>query len=180
MLLTQASTLKNSETFWQQIEDRLSKIPQPEPVYLTGDFNVRFQAAHKLDEGVTGPFTYGKGPQFIDHNASSNRSLCIQAMKLSNMVEAASYKTPNQLHHITYKDKAAPPKDWSQLVLDPTPMQQLYDKLFRQMDQDALVSAANIRSFLDLSELLPPLRKSLILTQSDSKDWTTSLLGDSG
>ena len=77
-------------------------------------------------------------------------------MKLSNMVEAASYKTPNQLHHITYKDKAAPPKDWPQFVLDPITMQQLYDKLFWQMDQEALVSAANIRSFLDVPELLPP------------------------
>ena len=85
------------EPFWQQIEERLSKIPHFEPIYLTGDFNVRFQAAHKHDEGITGPFAYGKGPQFIDHNASSNRSLCVQAMKLSNMVEAASYKTPNQL-----------------------------------------------------------------------------------
>ena len=59
-------------------------------------------------------------------------------------------------------------------------MQQLYDKLFRQMDQDALVSAVNIRSFLDLPELSRPLRKSLILTQSDSKDWATSLKEDSG
>ena len=75
------------------------------------------------------------------------------------MVEAASYKTPNQLQHITYKDKAAPPKDWSQFVLDPIPMQQLYDKLFKQMDQEALTAAANIRSFLDLPELLPPPKK---------------------
>ena len=96
------------------------------------------------------------------------------------MVEAASYKTPNQLHHITYKDKAAPPKDWSQFVLDPIPMQQLYDKLFRQMDQEALVSAANIRSFLIFQNYCLPPRKSLILTRSDSKDWTTSLLENSG
>ena len=80
-------------------------------------------------------------------------------MKLSYIVEAASYTTPNQLQHITYKDKAAPPKDWSQFVLDPIPLQQPCDQLFRQMDQEALTAAANIRSFLDLPELLPPPKK---------------------
>ena len=71
------------------------------------------------------------------------------------MVAAANYKTPNQLRHIICKDKAGPP----QFALDPIPMQQFYDKLFRQMDQEALVSAANIRSFLDLPELLPPQKE---------------------
>ena len=74
------------EPFWQQLEEKISKIPQPEPVYITGNFKVRFQAAYKHDDGATGPFTYGKGSQFMDHNSSFNRSLCIQAMKISNMV----------------------------------------------------------------------------------------------
>ena len=32
------------QPLWGQIEEHISKIPQPEPVYITGDFNVRFQA----------------------------------------------------------------------------------------------------------------------------------------
>ena len=59
------------EPFWDTLEQHLSKIPQPEPVYLTGDFNVRFQTQHKHDQGVTGPYTYGKGSRYIDHNAES-------------------------------------------------------------------------------------------------------------
>ena len=70
--------------FWDNLEERIAKIPQPEPVYLVGDFNVRFQAQHKHDDGVTGPYTYGKGPRFVDHSAQSNRSLCIRTMLFRN------------------------------------------------------------------------------------------------
>ena len=68
------------EPFWDQLESHINNIPAPEPVYITGDFDVRFQASHKNDEGVTGKFTYGKGPRCIDHNATSNRSLCVRTM----------------------------------------------------------------------------------------------------
>ena len=143
------------EPSWDQLEAQLCKIPQPEPVYVTGDFNVRFQAQHRNDEGVTGPFTFGKGTKYIDHNATSNRSLCVKAMKLQGMVEVASYKTPNPTQHITYRDKAAPPKDWEQFLLDPLPLQQVYDKLHFTMQEHSVEVAANIRSFLDLPDLLP-------------------------
>jgi len=144
--------------FWDSLEERIAKIPQPEPIYLVGDFNVRFQAQHKHDEGVTGPHTYGKGTKYIDHNAQSNRSLCVRTMQLLGMVEAASWITPNPIHHITFKDKAAPPPDWSQFVLDPIPMQQLYSHIESQVqDLDlALSVSAAVRSFLELPELLAP------------------------
>ena len=144
------------EPFWDKLEEHLSKIPQPEPVYVTGDFNVRFQAAHKNDEGVTGPFTRGKGARYIDHNAASNRSLCVKTMKLQGMVEVASYRTSSPVHHITYRDKAAPPQDWEQFLLDPLPMQQFYDKLHYEMTEHSVEVAAHIRAYLDLPDLLPP------------------------
>ena len=114
------------EPFWEQLENCIDNTPQPEPVYVTGDFNVRFQAKRRRDEGVLGPFVYGKGAQYIDHTASSNRTTCIKTMSRCNMVEAASYRSPNMMHHITYGDKAAPPTDWSQFVLDPLVMQQVW------------------------------------------------------
>ena len=144
--------------FWDQLEDHISKIPQPEPVFITGDFNVRFQATHKNDEGVTGPFVYGKGKRFIDHSAESNRSLCVQSLQRLNMLEVASYKTPSLMQQITYKDKAAPPKDWSQFLLDPLIMQQVYDKVHFEMGEYALITAMNIRSFLEMDSLLPAPR----------------------
>ena len=97
------------QPFWDSLDEYLTTIPQPEPVYLTGDFNVRFQAQRPRDLGVTGPYTYGKGKRYIDHTADSNRSLCIKTMQLQNMVEVASYKTPLPVQHTTYRDKAAPP-----------------------------------------------------------------------
>ena len=92
------------QPFWQQLEEHVSKIPQPEPVYLVGDFTVRFQAQHANDHGVTGPFTYGKGGAHIDHSAESNRSLCVKTMQQLDMMEVTSYKTPLPIHHITYRD----------------------------------------------------------------------------
>ena len=125
-------------------------------MYITGDFNVRFQARRKNDEGVTGPFTYGKGTRYIDRNSSSNRSLCVNTMQRLDMVEVASYRTPDPMHHITYRDKAAPPKDWSQFLLDSLIIQQFYDVLHHQMGADSLVVAAKVRSFLEMDSLLPP------------------------
>ena len=63
------------QPFWDQLESHINSIPAPEPVYITGDFNVRFQASHKNDEGVTGKFTYGKGSRCIDHNATAVRTM---------------------------------------------------------------------------------------------------------
>ncbi|OLQ13010.1 hypothetical protein AK812_SmicGene3016 [Symbiodinium microadriaticum] len=126
------------EPFWEQLQDHVSNIPQPEPVVVTGDFNVRFQAKHRNDGHCLGPFVYGKGPSFIDHSASSNRTLCRSFLQHQNMVEAASYKTPDLLKHITYRDKAAPPSDWSQFVLDPIPLQQIYTKLEARLGELAL------------------------------------------
>ena len=147
------------QPFWDTLEEYTAKIPQPEPLYITGDFNVRLQAQHKNDQGVTGPYVYGKGSKHIDHTASSNRSLCVRSMLLQGMVEVASYKTPNPVHQITYRDKAAPPTDWSQFVLDPLIMQQFYQKLQQQEDTQALNIAARVRSFLPLDTPLPPPQK---------------------
>ena len=72
------------------------------------------------------------------------------------MIEVASYKTPSQVRHITYRDKAAPPKDWSQYVLDPLIMQQFYAHLSSKDPIESLPIAARIRSYLDLPTPLPP------------------------
>ena len=147
------------QPFWDSLEEHVSKIPHPEPVYLTGDCNVRVQAQHKNDEGVTGPFVYGKGSRYIDHTANSNRSLCVRAMQSLSMVEASSYLTPNPVHQITYRDKAAPPSTWSQFILDPLIMQQFYDQMHSRFQEDALEVSALIRSFIMTEDLLPPDRQ---------------------
>ena len=72
------------------------------------------------------------------------------------MIEVASYKTPNLLQQVTYRDKTAPPKDWSQFVFDPIGVQQCYDVLHNNLQEYALVTAAHVRSFLDLNDIVPP------------------------
>ena len=147
------------QPFWTSLENHLSTIPQPEPVYVVGDFNVRFQGTHSTDMGVLGPYTYGKGRQAIDHTASSNRSLCVHMLKQQNMVEVASYKTPNPVHQITYRDKAAPPSEWSQFILDPPVILQLWSHLQKNYGAHTIDIAAHIRSFLPLEQALPPTKK---------------------
>ena len=149
---------EDRQPFWEQLEEHLSRIPHPEPLYLTGDFNVRFQASHRHDEGVTGPHTYGKGPRFIDHTATSNRSLCVKTMQSLGMLEAASYITPIPSHQITYRDKAAPPASWEQFIMDPLILQQFYSQLHQRTPEASLEVAALVRSYLDLPELLPPTK----------------------
>ena len=135
------------------MEEYISKLPQPEPIYITGDFNVRFQAQHPNDQGVTGPFTYGKGAKSIDHSATSNRSLCIRAMNLLGMLEVGS-QPPN--HN---RDKTAPPTDWSQFSLDPLVLQQFYEKSFHTFGEGALTISSHVRAFLDLPQPLPPTKQ---------------------
>ena len=134
------------QPFWETLDEHLSRIPHPEPLYLTGDFNVRFQASHRHDEGVAGPHTYGKGVRYIDHTATSNRSLCIKTMQSLGMVEAASYLTPTLSQQITYRDKAAPPASWEQFILDPLVLQQLYSKIQPIFGDSSLEIAALTRS----------------------------------
>ena len=147
------------EPFWNKLEEYIDKIPQPEFVTLTGDFNVRFQGAHSSDQGVTGPYTYGKGKQWVDHTATGNRALCVRTMQRLHMVEAASYKTPSPTQQITYRDKAAPPTDWSQYLLDPLIMQQFYTHLQAKDPAQALTIASQIRAYLDLPQPLPPPKR---------------------
>ena len=146
------------QPFWEQLDEHLSRIPHPEPLYLTEDFNVRFQASHRNDEGVTGPHTYGKGQRYIDHTATSNRSLCVKTMQSLGMLEAALYITPAPSQQITYRDKAAPPASWEQFIVDPLILQQFYAQVQQRAPQASIEVAALIRSYLDLPELLPPTK----------------------
>ena len=157
------------DPYWESLETQLEAIPQPEPVYITGDVNVRFQAKNRHDGDVLGPFVYGKGAPYIDHTATSNRSLCIKMLQRNNMVEVASYKTPKMIQQITYKDKAAPPTDWSQFVMDPLVLQQFYGVVASKCSGQATQLAFRIRSFLDLPPLLHPPKYSLKWILTDFK-----------
>ena len=72
------------------------------------------------------------------------------------MVEVASYKTPKMIQQVTYKDKPAPPTDWSQFVMDPLVQQQFYGVVASKCSGQATQLAFRIRNFPDLPPLLQP------------------------
>ena len=75
------------------------------------------------------------------------------------MVEVASYITPNFKQQIIYRDKAAPPSNWEQFVLDPLVTQQFYETMQKPFGEETLSVASNIRSYLELPQPLPPSRQ---------------------
>ena len=117
-----------------------------------------------------------------DTSTTSNRSFRMSAMKSLNMVEAASYLTPNMSQQITHKDKAAPPTSWTQFVLDPLIMQQFYFSL-SSLSPDPTEIASIVRAFVMEEELLPPDRLDSLpapMTFQRFDHWTTHLLGNKG
>ena len=118
---------------------------------------------HSCDQGVLGPYTYSKGRLAIDHTATCNRSLRVQLLKQNNMLEVASYKTPYPVHqivhHITYRDQAAPLSAWSQCLLDPTDVLQFSSNLQRNNGMGTIDTATHIRSLLPPEQPLAPSQK---------------------
>ena len=72
------------------------------------------------------------------------------------MVEVCSFRTPCLKQQITYRDKATPPQDWSQFVLDPIALQQFYSKTSQIAGPQTLEIAFKIRSYKDIPSLLTP------------------------
>ena len=152
--------------FWDSLEEHIAKIPRPEPLYLVGDFNVRFQAQHRNDEGVTGPFTsftYGKGTRYIDHNAQSNRSLCVRTMQLLGMVEGSFLDHPPALYIISPTRTRQPHRRIGRsLYLTQyhySSSTHSYTTGWIQIRTSALATASKVRSFLDLLPRRRPHRR---------------------
>ena len=88
--------------FWLLLQEILDKIPQPEPVYILGDWNVRLQGRKTYETGVLGPHVYGKGVLFAKPGPERNRDLYINLLKSTDSCDVFTYKTPNLLQQVTY------------------------------------------------------------------------------
>ena len=144
--------------FWDRLLEVVSTIPGPEPYYVVGDFNVRLQGRKSDETDFIGPHVYGKGHLFANTRENSNRSLYTALLKSQGAVDAFSYKQPNLLKQITYRDKHAPPQSWDQFIHDPLAWLQLWDK-FQSLPlpgDDQLSIVAEIRSYLE-ADTLPSL-----------------------
>ena len=150
-----SDTENKKDPFWDKLTEVISGIPRPEPYYILGDYNVRLQGRLKGEDAILGPHVYGKGPLFANTREGSNRTLYTQFLSAVGAVDVFSYKQPNLLHQITYRDKCAPPKSWDQFVSDPLALLQVLDKFQATplTEDDALMVVSEIRSFLGVDTL---------------------------
>ena len=65
------------EPFWLLLQEVLDHIPQPEPVYILGDLNVRLQGRKPTEHDTLGPHVYGRGKQYANTGPERNRNLYI-------------------------------------------------------------------------------------------------------
>lgn len=149
------------EPFWVDLEKLLSCIPMPQPVFILGDFNIRLQGRRHTEGEILGPFVFGKGKQFANTEATSNRTLYLNFLQQNEACDVMTHKTGNPLHQISFKDKAPPPIEWSQFIFDPLVMQQVYAKFQTTFGDDALEIAYTIRSYLNLDRLPPPTQQEI-------------------
>ena len=145
------------EPFWESLSQILTLVPQPLPIYILGDMNVRLQGRLSREADLLGPYVYGRGLCAVNSSWDSNRSLYLRFLEASDTRDVMSHRTPCPLHQISYRDKTPPPLEWSQFVADPLALQHLYTLLHFRFGDDALVISGRVRSFLSLPDVLPPL-----------------------
>ena len=148
--------------FWQQLQSIVDSIPQPEPVFIIGDWNVRLQGRKQDEHHCLGPFVYGKGPNYAKTGEERNRNLFLNFLNSTDTCDAITFKTPDLLQHVTYRDKSPPPADWGLFALDSIRLLQFWDKVagLPIREEDSLLIGQNIRSFLTEDPLMQttPLR----------------------
>ena len=147
--------------FWEKFSNILDQIPCPEPYCLLEDLYVRLRGRFQSESDFLGPHVYGKGHLHANTHPDSNRSLHASLLKSQGAVDALTFKQPNLLQHVTYKDKLASPKSWDQFIQDTLGWLQLWYK-FQALplgEDDQLQIVSDIRSFLDV-DTLPSLHSS--------------------
>ena len=142
--------------FWLLLQEVLDKISQPEPVYILGDWNIRLQGRKANEQDVLGPHVYGKGVLYAKTGPERNRDLYINLLKSTDSCDVLTYKTPNLLHQVTYRDKAPPPIDWGQFALDSIRVLQFWDKVagLPIPEEESLIIGQTIRGFLTEEPLM--------------------------
>ena len=144
------------EPFWLLLQEVLDQIPQPEPVYVLGDFNVRLQGRKPADQEFLGPHVYGRGSQYAKTGPERNRNLYMNLLQSTESCDAMSFKCPNLLEQVSYRDKAPPPPDWGLFALDSVRLLQFWDVIASlPVSQDeSIIIGHNIRTFLTEDPLM--------------------------
>ena len=141
--------------FWDKLHDLIAAIPQPEPWYVIGDFNVRLQGRLSTEFNWLGPHIFGKGPLKADTSPFSNRTLYLHTLQLLQGKDVMSFKTPRLLRQITYQEKTPVALSWAQFAGDPLIIQQFFGHVFFPLGEDGIDFASHVRSFLFATPLPP-------------------------
>ena len=144
--------------FWEHLKNIIARLPRPEPVFIIGDFNVRLQGRRQDEVDYLGPHILGRGRNYISDEPGSNRRLLLDLLKGADLKDALSFKQPNLVKQVTYRDKYPPPSDWLQFASDPLGLVQFWDKIqnLTQNETTNLHTASIIRSFLITTWPVPP------------------------
>ena len=144
------------EPFWLLLQEVLDQIPQPEPVYVLGDFNVRLQGRKPADQESLGPHVYGRGRQYAKTGPERNRNLYMNLLQSTESCDAMSFKCPNLLEQVSYRDTTPPPPDWGLFALGSVRLLQFWDVIASlPVSQDeSILIGHNIRTFLTEDPLM--------------------------
>ena len=144
------------EPFWLLLQEVLDQIPQPEPVYILGDLNVRLQGRKPADQDSLGPHVYGRGKQYAKTGPERNRNLYMNFLQSTESCDAMTFKCPNLLEQVSYRDKTPPPQDWGLFALDSVRLLQFWDVVesLPVSQDDSIRIGHNIRTFLTEDPLM--------------------------
>ena len=80
--------------FWLLLQSIVDKIPQPEPIFILGDWNVRLQGRKLGEHHWLGLYVYGKGAQYAKTGEERNRNLFLNFPNSTETCDAMTFKTP--------------------------------------------------------------------------------------
>ena len=88
--------IEEKEDFYKQIDHRCWKIAKKKELLCIGDFNVRWHARRENEHDVLGPFTVGRGNDFMEKEESkliqaTNREYCMDWCQSNDLVHSNSW-----------------------------------------------------------------------------------------
>jgi hypothetical protein len=105
--------IEEKEEFYKQLDKRCWKITKKKELLCIGDFNVRWHARRDHEHDTLGPFTVGRGNDFMEKKESklmqaTNRELCMDWRHSNDMVHSRSWFEKDIERKITYRELGTP------------------------------------------------------------------------
>ena len=101
--------IEEREEFYEQIKKRYTKIGRGKEILAIGDWNVRFHGRRESEEETIGPWTVGRGNEFMEKcerkvSQASNRELCMDWCEEFDLVRQNSQFQKPIAKKVTYRE----------------------------------------------------------------------------